>query len=199
MTTAIPLPVRLSITDREALVEHFLCLDGEDRRLRFGAGLSDDAIRDMENRIDFERDQLFAVADDELRLLGVVHVAFYKDKAELGLSVLPTARGQGVGNALFSRAVMHLRNRRVREVFVHCLTENGAMMHLARKHGMRVEHDGPESDAYLALPLPTADSVLAEWVHDQGAAFAHAVRRNGLAARNVLAMMVPGAVLPRRG
>ncbi len=198
MTIATPLPVRLSPADREALAEHFLALGPEDRRLRFGALLSDEAILDMEQRIDFERDRLFAVADDELRLLGVVHVAFYKGKAELGLSVLPAARGQGLGNALFSRAVMHLRNRMVREVFVHCLTENGAMMHLARKHRMRVEHEGPESDACLTLPLPTTDSVLAEWVHDQGAAFAHAVRRNTLTARNLLSLMAPGATLARR-
>jgi len=177
MTGAIPLPIRLLPADRAALVGHFLALDRDDRRLRFGAPLSDEAIRALEDRIDFGRDEVFGIPGGDLRLLAVVHVAFYRDKAELGLSVLPAARGQGLGNALFSRAVMHLVNRGVREVFVHCLTENGAMMRLARRNGMRVVRDGAESDARLALPRATIGSVFAEWIWDQNARCAHEVRR----------------------
>lgn len=188
MTSTNHLPVRLRPTDRAALQEHFLRLDPQDRRLRFGASLSDEAIRQLDERIDFDRDELFGVIDDDLRLLGVVHVAFYPDKAELGLSVLPAARGLGLGNALFARAVIHLTNRNVREVFVHCLTENGAMMHLARKNGMRVVRDGPETDAYLALPSATAGSYFTEWVHDQNANAAHAVRRQARIARSLLSI-----------
>ena len=177
MTGTIPLPIRLGPADRAAITRHFLALEPDDRRLRFGASLSDDAVRMLEERIDFDRDEIFGIAGDDLRLEAVVHVAFYPGKAELGLSVLPGARGRGLGNALFSRAVMHLVNRGVREVFVHCLAENGAMMHLARKNGMRVVHDGGETDAYLALPRATAGSVLAEWIWDQNARLAHELRR----------------------
>ena len=189
MTTATPLAVRLRPTDREALTQHFLALDVEDRRLRFGAALNDDSIRALEERIDFERDELFAVTDDELRLLGVVHVAFYEaGRAELGLSVLPCARAQGIGNALFARAVMHLRNRRVREVFVHCLSENSAMMHLARKHGMRLVNEGSETDAWLELSDPTAETFLAEWFHDQQADSVRALRRHAQLTRNLFSI-----------
>jgi GNAT superfamily N-acetyltransferase len=177
MTGIIPLPIRLIPADRAALTEHFLALDRDDRRLRFGASLSDDAVRALDDRIDFGRDEIFGIQGGDLRLLAVVHVAFYPGKAELGLSVLPAARGQGLGGALFSRAVMHLTNRGVREVFVHCLTENGAMMHLARRNGMRVVRDGSETDAYLALPRATTDTVLAEWIWDQNARYAHEMRR----------------------
>lgn len=171
------LPVRLRAADREALTQHFLSLGPEDRRLRFGATLTDDAIRALEERIDFDRDEVFGIAGEDLSLLAVVHVAFYEGgRAELGLSVLPQARGQGLGNALFSRAVMHLVNRGVREVLVHCITENAAMLHIARKHGMRVVQEGGESDARLALPRPTPASVLAEWFVDQNARLVHEAR-----------------------
>jgi RimJ/RimL family protein N-acetyltransferase len=186
MNGTLALPIRLCSADRAAITEHFLALDRDDRRLRFGALLSDEAIRSLEDRIDFERDEVFGIAGSDLRLLAVVHVAFYLHNAELGLSVLPEARGQGLGNALFSRAVMHLVNRGVREVFVHCLTENGAMMHLARKNGMRVVRDGPETDARLALPRATAGSVLAEWIWDENARLAHEMRRG---TRRVLDLM----------
>ncbi len=185
MTSLIAPPVRLRRTDRAALAEHFLALDADDRRLRFGAVLSDDAIRHMEERIDFDRDELFGVADDDLRLTGVVHVAFYPKMAEFGLSVLPEARGLGVGNALFERAVTHLVNRSVREVFVHCLNENAAMMHLARKHGMHIVRDGGEADARLALPLPTAGSVFTEWMQERQADSLHLFRRQARVARSL--------------
>lgn len=194
MTTLIAPPVRLRGTDRAALVAHFLALDADDRRLRFGAALADDAIRQLEQRIDFERDEIFGIADDELRLTGVVHVAFYPRMAELGLSVLPGARGRGVGNALFERAVTHLVNRGVRQVFVHCLSENGAMMHLARRHGMRIVRDGGETDAWLALPGPTPGSVFTEWFQERQAESLHLLRRQAAAARSLIRLIEPGAV-----
>lgn len=194
MTNVLPLPVRLRQSDQEALLEHFLALNAEDRRLRFGASLSDDAVRNLEERIDFVRDELFGVADDNLRLIGVVHVAFYRDKAELGLSVLPEARGRGIGNALFERAVMHLTNRAVREVFVHCLSENSAMMHLANKHGMHAVHDGGETDSYLVLPRPTPASVFTEWMQSNQADSLHLIRRQALLARNLMTNILPKPV-----
>lgn len=178
MSATLHLPVRLRSADRKALTAHFLSLGPEDRRLRFGAALTDEAIRALDERIDFDRDELFAIVGSDLRLVGVVHVAFYPDQAELGLSVLPEGRGQGLGNALFERAVMHLTNRGVREFFVHCLGENAAMMHLARKHGMRLVREAGEADARLALPAATPSSHLSEWVGEQHANAAHAFRRN---------------------
>lgn len=191
MNVPIPLPIRLGRADCRALTEHFLALDAGDRRLRFGAALADEAIAALDSRIDFDRDEVFAIAGDDLRLLAVVHVAFYPAKAELGLSVLPGARGIGLGNALLARAVMHLTNRGVREVFVHCLSENGAMMHLARKNGMRLVREGPESDATLALPQATPSSVLAEWVWDLHSRHAHEVRRGTRAFLGALAALRP--------
>jgi GNAT superfamily N-acetyltransferase len=196
MIGTIPMPIRLAPADRPALTEHFLALDAHDRRLRFGASMHDDAIRALDERIDFDRDEIFGIAGDDMRLLAVVHVAFYPAKAELGLSVLPAARGQGLGNALFARAVMHLTNRSVREVFVHCLTENGAMMHLARKNRMRVVLDGTETDAYLALPRATPASILAEWVWDENARFVQVVRRNARTARRFIDAFAPRPVSP---
>ena len=183
MTTSNPSTVRLLETERDALIAHFLALDAEDRRLRFGSTLVDDGIRAYVARIDFERDGLFAVQDDALQLLAVVHVATTGDTAELGLSVVPQSRGQGLGNALFRRAVTFLRNRGGTEVFVHCLSENGAMMHLARKNGMRIVYSGGESDASVAIEPATADSFVNEWLDDQKGRSLQAVRRSGLIAK----------------
>jgi ribosomal protein S18 acetylase RimI-like enzyme len=143
--------VRLREADRASLAAHFLALGEEDRRLRFGVNLSDDSLRDYVARLDFRRDRLFGLHDSNLELVAVVHVAPGDAGSELGLSVLHGWRGQGVGDALFRRAVTFLRKQGSQAVFVHCLAENAAMLHLARKNGLRVAYSGGEADAYLAL------------------------------------------------
>jgi GNAT superfamily N-acetyltransferase len=170
--------VRLRESDRALLGAHFLALAPEDRRLRFGSTISDHAIADYAARIDFGRDCVFAVHDDDLRPVAVVHVALAGATAELGLSVLPGWRGRGNGDALLKRAVVWLRNRGVLSVYVHCIAENAAMMHLARKNGMRIVYSGAESDGRLELEAPTAHSFLAEWIEDQRGFALQSLRRN---------------------
>jgi GNAT superfamily N-acetyltransferase len=159
--------VRLRSSDRPALLAHFLELEPEDRRLRFGAPLRDEGIRGYVKRIDFVRDRVFAVHDGALRLLAVIHIAVTGDRAELGLSVLPEARNHGVGTALFERAIMHLRNLGAGEAFVHCLSENGAMMHIARKLNMRVVPCGAETDAHVLISPATPQTHFTEWLQDR--------------------------------
>src|SRR5258708_2674548 len=103
--------VRLGEAPGQALLPHFICLDGEDRRLRFGSNISDAGLREYAARIDFGRDGLFAVRGDKGRLLAVMHVAFGEKSAELGLSVLPDWRGHGVGRAPSRRAVRRFAGR----------------------------------------------------------------------------------------
>jgi GNAT superfamily N-acetyltransferase len=143
--------VRLHEADRASLAAHFLALGEEDRRLRFGVNLPDVSLRAYVARLDFRSDRLFGVHDGNMELVAVAHAAPGEAGSELGLSVLPGWRGQGVGNALFRRAVSFLRKRGTQAVFVHCLAENAAMLHLARKNGMHVAFSGGEADAYLAL------------------------------------------------
>ena len=170
--------LRLRESDRSALEAHFTALGREDRRLRFGGTISDEAIASYVGRIDFARDCVFAVHDDALRHVAVVHVALSGAEGELGLSVLPGWRGMGYGDALLTRAVTWLRNRGILAVRVHCLAENSAMMHLARKHGMRIAYAGSETDARLELEAATPESHAAEWMQDQRGLAMHVIRHN---------------------
>src|ERR1019366_8218203 len=122
-------------------------LAAEDRRLRFGGSLNDHAIVLYVARIDFDRDAVFGVLDDELRIIGAAHLARGDGHAELGVSVLPGQRGLGIGAALLRRTHAHARNWGEQKLFMHCLTENGAMMHLAKKQGMDIEAAFGEADA----------------------------------------------------
>ena len=172
------IPIReLSRLDRAALEPHFLALEGEDRRLRFGAPLNDAAVRAYVERIDFERDAVFGVYDDSLQLVAAAHVARANGHAELGVSVLPGNRGRGIGGALLQRAHLRARNWGVRALFMHCLTENAAMMHLARRQSMRIVVDSGEADAWLKLPPADASSHFGEVFAQRVALFDYALKQ----------------------
>ena len=167
----------LSRLERPALERHFLALGREDRRLRFGASLNDFAVRDYVKRIDFEHDAVFGVADDDLHLLGAAHLARNDGHAELGVSVLEAHRSNGIGGALLARAHMHARNWGVRALFMHCLAENRAMMHLARRQGMQIVAETGEADAWLRLAPADASSLFGAVFEQRVALFDYALKR----------------------
>jgi len=176
----------LSRFERKELEQHLLALGDEDRRLRFGVALPDEAIRDYVARIDFERDAVFGVFDDSLQLVAAAHLARCDGHAELGVSVLPGWRGRGAGAALLARSRTHARNWGIRALFMHCLSENGAMMHLARKQGMRIATEHGESDAWLELPPADASSYTDQLLAERIGLFDFALKRQLHTARNIV-------------
>jgi hypothetical protein len=181
-----PLIKELSALARPALARHFLALGSEDRRLRFGGGLRDDAINLYVDGIDFDRDAMFAVVDDELHIIGAAHLARGDRHVELGVSVLPGNRGRGVGAALLKRAHTHARNWGVRKLFMHCLAENGPMMHLARKQGMEIAYASGDADAWLELPPADASSRMSALVEQRVALFDYALKGRFADARRAV-------------
>lgn len=141
----------LNASHIEQLKQHFDALSDEDVHLRFGNNLCREARHAYVDGINFERDSVFGVYADDLTLLGVAHLACMAGAAELGLSVLPAYRSQGIGSALFNRAAMRARNLQIVELFMNCLAHNGAIMHLARKAGMKIVVEQGGADAFLEL------------------------------------------------
>jgi len=173
----------LSGLDRCALESHFFALDQTDRRLRFGAALPDNGIVEYVSHMNFDRDAVFGVFDDELRLAAAAHLARAEGYAELGVSVLPRFRGRGLGSALLGRAHMHARNWGVPSLFMHCLSENGAMLHLARKQGMHILVGGGEADARLALPPGDSGSFANQILAERVGLFDYTIKSQLLAMR----------------
>ena len=186
------IPIKqLSGLERHALERHFLALGAGDRRLRFGSGMNDFAVRIYVKRIDFDNDAVFGVLDDELHLVGAAHLGRGEGHAELGVSVLPGHRRRGIGSALLGRAHMHARNWGVRALFMHCLTENAAMMHLARKQGMDIVTQAGETDAWLKLPPADASSYLGAVFQQRVALFDSALKSQLAHARRIADVLKP--------
>jgi len=160
---------RLNPRHRDDITHHLLRLPPEDRRLRFGQHIRDQAVLDYVSRIDFDSDRVFGVHAADLALAGVGHLALDQAQqiAELGLSVDPACRGKGYGFALLQRAVLHAANLGYRVLFMVCLAENQIMMHLARKAGLTLVVEYGETDARLALDRGTHGGALKEALADQ--------------------------------
>ncbi|KQQ32607.1 histone acetyltransferase [Duganella sp. Leaf126] len=187
--------------DRRRMRRHFLDLDAGDRLLRFGSALSDEQIERYVGAIDFSRDIVFGVYNRVFRLVAVGHLAFaardaskaaVTDKArvaEFGVSVSRSARGIGIGAKLFGRAAIHCRNNDVDTLYMHCLSSNQTMMHIARKAGMEIRRAYGEADAYLKLPPADPASVMQEALDEQFATLDYTFKANKKAARKWLARL----------
>ncbi|MFM9881151.1 MAG: GNAT family N-acetyltransferase [Burkholderiaceae bacterium] len=169
----VMVPIR-SIGQQELgrITQHLLALNERDRYLRFGYAASDDQIARYTQGLDFERDEIYGIYNRKLELIAMAHLAFaYESQcascAEFGVSVLPHARGRGYGGRLFERAVMHASNEGVSMMFIHALSENTAMLKIARNAGATLERDGSETEAYLRLASPTLDTRMTEIVEDR--------------------------------
>lgn len=166
-------PIRsLGPSHREQVRAHLLALDGQDRYLRFGYAANDEQIARYVDSLKFERDELFGIFNRRLELIAMAHLAYSVDPAchacaEFGVSVSRRARGRGYGGRLFARAVLHARNEGVRQLFIHALSENTAMLKIARKAGAVIERDGSESEARLRLPPADFDSRVTEIINEQ--------------------------------
>lgn len=142
--------------DRERLCRHFLCLDDDDRRLRFGGALPDEMIRDYVQAIDFARDRVFAAFDERFEIIAAAHVGLVDGTAELGLSVLAGYRREGLARRLVGHAIRSARAHGSQRLWIHFMGENTAMSALTRKLGMRIVAARGEADAWLDLPDASA-------------------------------------------
>ncbi len=184
-TAGQAVPVReLHAGHREEILQHLLQLGEDDRRLRFGTQTPDEVIHHYVERLDFNRDTIFGVFDLNLKLIGMAHLAYLPEvkgkahAAEFGVSVLPEGRSQGIGTALLQRSAVHSRNTNIQTLFVHCLANNKAMMHLAQKAGMSVEYAYGDADAYLKLLPANPGTIVEEAAKEQWADMDYALKEN---------------------
>lgn len=168
------LPIRsLGERHRPRILVHLQALDERDRHLRFGYSASDAHIARYVDQLDFVRDEVFGVFNRRLELVAVAHLAYLgRDRdsptaAEFGVSVARRLRGRGIGARLFDRACLHARNRCIDTLLVHALTENRAMLKIARNAGAMLECDGVDATARLKLPPDDLASQLSELVQAQ--------------------------------
>ncbi len=189
------LPIKsLGPQHRERMCAHLLALDEGDRYLRFGYPAGDVQIRRYVDSINLACDDVFGIFNRKLELVAMAHLAYAVNPdcshcAEFGVSVSCHARGRGYGARLFERATMHARNEGVDLMFIHALTENTAMLNIARNAGARLVRDGSETEAFLQLPPANFDTVVSELMQEQVAQTDYHLKRQAHAFRRMLGLM----------
>lgn len=191
----VMVPIRsLGENHRARIAGHLKALDAHDRYYRFGFAANDEQIDRYVDGLNFERDEIFGIYNRHLVLIAMAHLAFAPDtgadpSAEFGVSVLPQARGRHYGTRLFERAVMHARNVGVRKLYVHVLSENAAMLSIARHGGATFVRDGAETEGHLVLPSATLNSHLTELVEEQLAQANYRIKLQAQQFRHTLASL----------
>lgn len=191
------IPIRtLAEHHRPRILKHLLALGEHDRYLRFGHAAVDEQIERYVESIDFAHDEVFGVLNRRLDLVAMGHLAAMpgsdglpSNRAEFGVSVAHHLRGRGVGERLFEHAILHARNRGVVTLLVHALSENSAMLHIARASGARVERSGAESQAVLELEPDSLVSHVGALVEEQAARLDYGLKRQVQRVDHLLAAL----------
>ena len=180
-------PIRsLAPSHKPKILNHLMALSDSDRYLRFGYQISPENLGSYVQGLDFERDEIFGVFNRRLNIVALAHLAYPSPSpvgsascaqaAEFGGSVLAHSRGRGYGARLFDHAMLHARNRGLRSIYIHALSENAAMLRIAHNAGAAVQRDGSESEAYLSLPPETLASHVEQAVSDGAAALDYQIK-----------------------
>lgn len=148
---------------------HLKGLSEADRYTRFCYNIKDENIDHFILSIlyNFDDHHLFTASLDE-KIVGFGHLAREGNDWELAVSIDGEYQGQGVADQLMDFMIDWGKTRGVHSVFMHCITQNAKIQHLAKKHGLRtVERDGSEITSKVDLPLPTPLDYTADFLREQ--------------------------------
>ena len=130
--------------------------NAEDRRMYFGATVSDEYIDQIVQKIlETPERHEFLVSYNCTGWLGVLHIARDTSQSiEFGVSVYEEYRNLGIGSDLLADGIVWARNRGYKRLYLHCVRWNHAMSHLASKHGLEMVHES--NDIAVSAELPPA-------------------------------------------
>lgn len=157
------------ITALADYANHLKGLPETDRYTRFCYNIKDENIDSFILRILYNADDhhLFT-ATKSGKIVGFGHLAREGTDWELAVSVDSDQQGQGVADHLINFMIDWGTTRGVHSVFMHCITQNAKIQHLARKHGLRmVERDGSEVTSKVDLPPATPMDYTADFLREQ--------------------------------
>ena len=178
------IPRKLSHLDKQKLIDHFLNdIVDEDRRLRFGFEAPDSSAKEyIEKSISFEYgySSIWFVVDVGDKIVATCHVSINRDNntAEMGCTVSPDYRDQKIGQELFTRGITWARMAGAEHVFMHCLSENKVIQHIAKKGGMTVVTIDPsEKESTIQVKQNRFEAGWKDYVMDTIAVYDMAIRQ----------------------
>lgn len=150
---------RLNGLQREEIALHLQHLSLEDLALRFGHYLSEDKLKEYAEKINFNRDIVLGAYNAKRELIGFCHSVGYLDKglpmADVGISVLNSERGSGIGLRLLQASFDIASQRGIVKINVYTLKRNRPMFHLMKKLGGEIFIE--DDEVTMSFDLRTVD------------------------------------------
>ena len=148
---------------------HLKRLSPNDRYTRFCYNIKDEGIDQFILSMLYNpNDHILFSAEVDDKIVGFGHLAREGNDWELAVSVDAECQGQGIADQLMSHMITWGKTHGIHSVFMHCITQNTKIQHLARKHGLRiVERDGTEITSRVDLPMATAFDYTADFIREQ--------------------------------
>ena len=148
---------------------HLKGLSLADRYTRFCYNIKDENIDKFILSILYSpEDHHLFTAEVDGNIVGFGHLARESDDWELAVSIDSDYQGQGIADKLMDYMILWGKTRSIHSVFMHCITQNTKIQHLARKHGLRmIERDGAEVTSKVDLPPPTPMDYTADFLREQ--------------------------------
>ena len=138
------------------ILDHLLRLSPEDRNMRFFAAVGEAGLKSYIDKIG-KGDEIFLTMDTvggKLRVTGFLHVAALGDDSfEIGVSVDADQRQHGIGSQLFDRALMFLRGRGCKKIYINCLSINKPMQKIVEKYKMESHRDPDDASLRVAYVM----------------------------------------------
>lgn len=148
---------------------HLKQLNDGDRYTRFGYHARPESIDRLILDILYDptRHHIFTYYKDE-HIVGFGHLAKGQEDWELAVSVDESYQGVGIADALMSHMISWGKTHGVEVVYMHCITDNKKIQHLAHKHGLRaLERNSSDITAKVELPKATVLDYTSNLVQEQ--------------------------------
>lgn len=148
---------------------HLKNLPEADKYTRFCYSIKDENIDRFILSILYHADDhhLFTASIED-KIVGFGHLAREGDDWELAVSIDSKHQGQGIADKLMAQMITWGKTHGIHSVFMHCITQNTKIQHLARKHGLRmIERDGAEITSKVDLPPPTPMDYTTDFIREQ--------------------------------
>ena len=152
---------RLQKEDEQTVFQHFLNLEPEARRSRFGYHPHEDTLKKWVHDLNWEHNLIWGIPDetetDSWMAVGVLspEKAFISKKQlyhrfEVGLSVLKKARGQGLGSALMQGALDVAKHWSVHgQIILYTQKDCVPIFRLVTKHGGVLKYNSEDAFGFF--------------------------------------------------
>ena len=186
------IPRKLTPFDKQKLIDHFMNdIVENDRRLRFGYEAPDSAVKKYveDSLYNFGRINMWFVVDNGDKIIATCHVSMDLETstAEMGCTVSPQYRNQKLGQELFNRGITWARMSGAENVFMHCLSENRTIQHIAQKGGMTVVTIDPtEKESTIQIKQNRFEAGFKDYIMDQIAIYDAAIGQQRFFAKKFM-------------